>query len=231
MNKAELIDRLSTPLGSRRDATLAVEALVDVVIREVAAGGSVGITGFGTFERADRAPRTGRNPRTGESVPIPGTSTPRFRPGTYFKEVLSDPKALPAEGLAGGRAPAGGSGATQGKAKSTTTGGTRKKAAPRKTTTAKATASKATASKTTASKTTASKTTASKTTARKPAASKLVAAKDVAAVETKLKDSARKTLKKSHDADKKSKKAKDAKADKPSKSDGGKKKDKKSKKK
>lgn len=241
MNKAELIDRLSTPLGSRRDATLAVEALVDVVIREVAAGGSVGITGFGTFERADRAPRTGRNPRTGESVPIPGTSTPRFRPGTYFKEVLSDPKALPAEGLAGGRAPAGGSGATQGKAKSTTTGGTRKKAAPRKTTTAKTTASKTTASKTTASKTTASKSTASKTTAsktatskpaaRKPAASKLVAAKDVAAVETKLKDSARKTLKKSHDADKKSKKAKDAKADKPSKSDGGKKKDKKSKKK
>ena len=107
MNKAELIDRLSARLGSRRDATLAVESLVDVVIREVAAGGSVGITGFGTFERTDRAPRTGRNPRTGESVPIAGTSTPRFRPGTYFKAVVTDPEQLPSDGLAGGRAPAG----------------------------------------------------------------------------------------------------------------------------
>ncbi|MCK0111329.1 HU family DNA-binding protein [Ornithinimicrobium sp. F0845] len=109
MNKAELIDRLSTRLGSRREATLAIEALVDVVIREVAAGGTVGITGFGTFERAERAPRTGRNPRTGQSVPIAGTRTPRFRPGTYFKAVVSDPDELPREGLAGGRAPASGS--------------------------------------------------------------------------------------------------------------------------
>lgn len=104
MNKAELIDRLSTRLGSRREATLAVEALVDVVIREVAAGGSVGITGFGTFERAERAPRTGRNPRTGESVPIAGTKSPRFRPGTYFRAVVADPDELPRDGFAGGRA-------------------------------------------------------------------------------------------------------------------------------
>lgn len=211
MNKAELIDRLSTPLGSRRDATLAVEALVDVVIREVAAGGSVGITGFGTFERADRAPRTGRNPRTGESVPIAGTSTPRFRPGTYFKQVLNDPEALPTDGLAGGRAPAGGAAGAKTSA--------RKKATPRKATT---------------SKTTTSKTAAGKPTARKSATSQLVAAEDVATVETKLKDSARKTLKKSHEADKKSKKAKDVKSgaeSKAGKSDKGKKKDKKAKKK
>ena len=107
MNKADLINHLSTQLGGRRAATVAVEALVDAVIREVAAGGSVGITGFGTFERADRAPRTGRNPRTGDLVPIAGTSTPRFRPGTQFKAIVADPALLPAEGLAGGRAPAG----------------------------------------------------------------------------------------------------------------------------
>lgn len=104
MNKAELIERLSHRLGGRREATQAVEGLVDVIIREVTGGGTVSITGFGTFEAAERAPRTGRNPRTGEQVPIPGTHAPRFRPGTYFKDVVSDPELLPAEGLAGGRA-------------------------------------------------------------------------------------------------------------------------------
>ena len=103
MNKSELIEVLSSRLGGRAQAAAAVEALVDVVLREVAAGRSVGITGFGTFEKVDRAPRTGRNPRTGEAVPIAGTSTPRFRPGAYFKDVVADPSALPAQGLAGAR--------------------------------------------------------------------------------------------------------------------------------
>lgn len=103
MNKSELIEALSSRLGGRAQAAASVEALVDVVLREVAAGRSVGITGFGTFEKVDRAPRTGRNPRTGEAVPIAGTSTPRFRPGAYFKDVVADPSALPAQGLAGAR--------------------------------------------------------------------------------------------------------------------------------
>lgn len=173
MNKAELIDRLSTRLGSRRDATLAVEALVDVVIREVASGGSVGITGFGTFERADRAPRTGRNPRTGESVPIAGTSTPRFRPGTYFKTVVTDPAELPADGLAGGRAPA-----------STAT--------PRKSAVKKTAAKKTAAKKATTRKATAGK---------KPAPAQLLPAEDAAAIESQLKDSAKKSLRKAQKAD------------------------------
>lgn len=103
MNKADLIDALAPRLGSRAAAGAAVEAMVDVVLREVAAGGSVGITGFGTFERVQRAPRTGRNPRTGETVPIPGTATPRFRPATYFKDVVADPTAIPQDGPAGVR--------------------------------------------------------------------------------------------------------------------------------
>lgn len=103
MNKADLIEALAPRLGGRVQAALAVEAFVDVVLRQVASGGSVGVTGFGVFERVDRAARTGRNPRTGEAVPIAATSTPRFRPAAYFKDVVNDPSELPADGLAGVR--------------------------------------------------------------------------------------------------------------------------------
>ena len=106
MNKADLVERLEGHLGSKKAALEAVEAVVDVIIREVAAGNKVGITGFGTFERVDRAARTGRNPRTGEAVKIAATSVPKFTPGTKFKEVTADPSLLPTSGFAGGRASA-----------------------------------------------------------------------------------------------------------------------------
>lgn len=104
MNKADLLDALEDRLGSRRAASDAVEAIVDIIIREVAKGGTVGLTGFGTFERAPRAARTGRNPRTGETVRIKKTNIPKFRPGTQFKEVVADPKKLPRTGVVGARA-------------------------------------------------------------------------------------------------------------------------------
>ncbi|MBE7371005.1 MULTISPECIES: HU family DNA-binding protein [Dermacoccus] len=106
MNKADLVDRLEERLGSKRAALEAVEAVVDVIIREVAAGNKVGITGFGTFERVDRAARTGRNPRTGEAVHIDATAVPKFTPGTNFKVVTAHPDKLPRTGNAGGRASA-----------------------------------------------------------------------------------------------------------------------------
>lgn len=106
MNKADLVDRLEERLGSKKAALEAVEAVVDVIIREVAAGHKVGITGFGTFERVERAARTGRNPRTGQAVHIDATSVPKFTPGTNFKIVTADPDKLPRTGNAGGRASA-----------------------------------------------------------------------------------------------------------------------------
>ena len=94
MNKADLIEAVAPRVGGRAVATLAVESLVDLILREVATGGSVVVTGFGTFEKVDRAARTGRNPRTGEAVPIGATSSPRFRPAAYFKDVVGDPSRL-----------------------------------------------------------------------------------------------------------------------------------------
>ena len=75
MNKAELIDALTEKLGTdRRQATAAVEHIVDTIVRAVHKGESVTITGFGVFEQRRRAARVARNPRTGETV-----SRRRFR--------------------------------------------------------------------------------------------------------------------------------------------------------
>lgn len=152
MNKADLITAIETRLGGKKAATDAVDAVLDAIIREVARGNKVTITGFGTFEKVTRAARTGRNPRTGDTVPIKKTAVPKFKPGTGFKAVVAKPSSLPKTGNAAGRASAGTAGTT-----ATT------KAAPAKKTTTKAAAKKTTAAKTTATKAAAKKAPAKKT--------------------------------------------------------------------
>ena len=101
MNKAELIDVLTQKLGSdRRQATAAVENVVDTIVRAVHKGESVTITGFGVFEQRRRAARVARNPRTGETVKVKPTSVPAFRPGAQFKAVVSGAQKLPSDGPA-----------------------------------------------------------------------------------------------------------------------------------
>src|ERR1700752_2407799 len=101
MNKAELIDVLTQKLGSdRRQATAAVENVVDTIVRAGHKGDSVTITGFGVFEQRRRAARVARNPRTGETVKVKPTSVPAFRPGAQFKAVISGAQRLSAEGPA-----------------------------------------------------------------------------------------------------------------------------------
>ncbi|KQP62959.1 HU family DNA-binding protein [Nocardioides sp. Leaf285] len=89
MNKTELIDVLAERLGDRKVAAKALDETIDIISRRVAKGERVGITGFGSFEKVVRPARTGRNPRTGESVKIRKTSVPKFRPGTLFKDTTS----------------------------------------------------------------------------------------------------------------------------------------------
>ena len=175
MNKAQLIDTLSGHLGSKKAATDAVEAVIDTITRAVANGEKVAITGFGVFEKVARPARTGRNPRTGESVRIKKTSVPKFKAGQSFKDVVSGAKKLPRVAASAARTATGAAtrGATATPAKKTTA----RKAAPaaKKTTAKKAPAKKATSSRTVAKKATArkaapaKKTTARKTTARKTA--------------------------------------------------------------
>jgi DNA-binding protein HU-beta len=90
VNRAELIDQIRDRLGvDKKAAENAVDVVFDTIQRAVAAGEKVALTGFGVFEKVDRAARTGRNPRTGASVKIKKTSVPKFRPGTQFKGVVS----------------------------------------------------------------------------------------------------------------------------------------------
>jgi DNA-binding protein HU-beta len=93
VNKAELVDRLAARLDvTKKLAAEAVEAIVDEITKSVAKGDKVAISGFGVFEKADRAARVGRNPQTGATVKIKATSVPKFRAGAEFKNAVAGKK-------------------------------------------------------------------------------------------------------------------------------------------
>jgi DNA-binding protein HU-beta len=95
VNKAELINRVSDSVeGGRTAASHAVEAVFDAIQEAVARGEKVAITGFGVFEKVDRAARTGRNPATGEPVEVKASSVPKFRPGSEFRAYVSGAREI-----------------------------------------------------------------------------------------------------------------------------------------
>lgn len=96
MNKTELTAKLAELMdGDKKAATIAVEGFIDIVQREVKSGGKVSISGFGVFEKRERAARTARNPRTGEAVKVKKTTVPSFRPGTMFRDIVAGRFKLP----------------------------------------------------------------------------------------------------------------------------------------
>jgi DNA-binding protein HU-beta len=178
VNKTQLIEALSAHFdGNRKAAAHALESVVDTVMREVARGEKVAITGFGAFEKAIRPARMVRNPRTGERTRAKKTAVPKFRAGSELKAVVSGAKKLPkaAVGAAtGGSSSRSSSGGGTSTAKKSTakksSGGSRSTA---KKSTGASAAKKSTArSGGTAKKTAAKKSTASKSTAKKAPAKK-----------------------------------------------------------
>ena len=88
MNKAELIAAVAENAElTKKDAEKAVKAFIDVVTDELKKGEKVQVVGFGTFEVAERAAREGRNPHTGEPMPIAASKAPKFKAGKALKEV------------------------------------------------------------------------------------------------------------------------------------------------
>ncbi len=93
MNKSELVDALAAAAGmTKADAGRAIDALFatsgGVIAKALKKGKKVQITGFGTFETKHRKARTGRNPRTGQTIKIGATKTPGFRAGKGFKDAV-----------------------------------------------------------------------------------------------------------------------------------------------
>jgi DNA-binding protein HU-beta len=90
MNKAELIERLSlTTELNKTVATRAVETTLDIITNTLRGGDTVTLSGFGTFSVTSRAPRTGRNPRTGEPIPIGPSKNPKFKAGKGLKDAVN----------------------------------------------------------------------------------------------------------------------------------------------
>ncbi len=107
MNKADLIDSVAAKLGhTKRDVTDIVESFIEETKKAVASGERVALSGFGIFEAQARKARLGRNPRTGETVQIKATKTPKFRAGAEFKAVVSGNKKAAAKKAPAKKAPA-----------------------------------------------------------------------------------------------------------------------------
>ena len=182
MNKAQLVEALSTRLGEdKKRVATTVDAFLDTVYRTVQKGEKVALTGFGVFEKRDRAARTARNPATGEKVRVKKTSVPAFRAGQEFKNVVNGSKKLPkvAPAKAAAKATPGKSTARATAAKTTAAKASATKAPARKTAARSAPAKRTTATKSTrgAAKTTAAKTTAAKKTTAKATTARKTTAK------------------------------------------------------
>ena len=90
MNKTELVAAIADKAGlSKKDAEATVNALTEVVTKELKKGGKVQLVGFGTFEVSKRSARTGRNPQTGATMKIAASKAPKFKAGKAFKDALN----------------------------------------------------------------------------------------------------------------------------------------------
>ena len=90
MNKTELIAAVAEQAElSKKDAEKALKAFTDVIAAELVKGEKVQLVGFGTFEVAEREAREGRNPRTGETMTIAASKSPKFKAGKALKDMIN----------------------------------------------------------------------------------------------------------------------------------------------
>ncbi len=90
MNKAEFVGAIADNAElTKVDAGKAVEAMIEVIKKALKKGDTVSLVGFGTFSVRKRAARTGRNPRTGQTIKIKASKNPSFKAGKALKDALN----------------------------------------------------------------------------------------------------------------------------------------------
>jgi len=92
MMKSELIERIARKQShlAYKDVELAVKSLLEQMSNALSSGERIEIRGFGSFSVHYRPPRAGRNPKTGDSVSLPGKHVPHFKPGKELRERVND---------------------------------------------------------------------------------------------------------------------------------------------
>ena len=89
MNKGELVAAMAEAADvSQKDAGACLDAMFDIIASQVSAGNEVSITGWMKIEKAKTNARTGRNPQTGEAVPIKAGHSPAFKAGKKLKDAV-----------------------------------------------------------------------------------------------------------------------------------------------
>ena len=90
MNRKHFVETVARESGlTAAQADAALTAVLGCVVSAVTAGERITLPGFGTFEQRSRAARSGRNPQTGESLEIPATVAPGFKPAMAFKQAVA----------------------------------------------------------------------------------------------------------------------------------------------
>ena len=91
LTKASLSDKLNRELGfNKREAKEMVEMFYEEIRSSLESGESVKLSGFGHFDLREKAPRPGRNPKTGEEAEISARKVVRFKSGKHFKKAVND---------------------------------------------------------------------------------------------------------------------------------------------
>lgn len=90
MTKVELVSQVAAKTGlTKKDAEMAVTAVLGTITETLSEGEKVSLVGFGTFEVKDRKEREGHNPKTNEKIVIPASKAPVFKAGKVLKEAVS----------------------------------------------------------------------------------------------------------------------------------------------